>query len=200
MDVSVDFLSEALASAADDYGNALRTWYPQHGDNAPAERNLTLWLALALRARLPTFRLYAESSLGKSSRERVDLVGYEPEQRALVVIEAKRFLEKSAGGLLEDVDRIQRFAPTNDNREVEVARKFGVLVTQTIAAENAEWWTSAPARKQDGLTWSALADHLTTAAGGGGRRESRCVYEWPQKEPTHRRWVLWSIWPVASGT
>lgn len=200
MDVSVELISGALASAADDYGNALRTWYPQHGDNAPAERNLTLCLALALRARLPAFRLYAESSLGMSSRERIDLVGYEPEQRALVVIEAKRFLEKSAGGLLEDVDRIQRFVPTNDNAQVEVSRKFGVVVTQTIAAENAEWWTSAPPRERDGLTWSALADHLTTAVEVGGRRESRCVYEWPREEVTHRRWVLWSIWPVASTT
>ena len=196
--ISVETISAAIEEAAKEYGAALETWYPQHGDNAPAERNLTLHFAFALKRSVPGTRVYAESSLvqtsseheSEKSSERIDLVAYEQVSKSLVVVEAKRFLEKSPGGLVHDVKRIARFVPRNNNHEIEVQQRFGVLLTQTTEPANASWW-KAVARADTGGVWSGLAKHLASVQTQGGICESECVHTWDSGE----RHVLWCVWP-----
>lgn len=194
MTTSVNSLSEAVARAAEAYGNALNTWYPQHGNNAPAERNLTLQLAFALKEIVPTAQFYAESSLGPSAKRRVDLVAYDPGARALVVVEAKRFLEKSPGEILDDVQRIGEFKPENDNRDIPFDAKFGVILTQTVEDKNADWWCGAGQRTSDGPAWAALESHLVNVAATGGVRDAKRVYSWKDGGVTRHRHVLSCIW------
>jgi len=192
-------LSKVAEKAATAYEEALGVWYPQHGANAPSERNLTLHFALALQQIAPSVSVYAEASLGVSNdkKERIDLVGIEPNSRTLVVVEAKRILEKSPGGLLKDVDRIHRFDTKNDNSEVKHAQKFGVLLTQTICPSHAVWWAGGNAGTPPGRgqPWPNLGQFLLAT-----RRGEQLVASWYAAGKRYERHFLWCIWPCSGPT
>lgn len=195
--IAIDSIARAIENAALEYGKALGTWYPQHGANAPAERNLSLYVALALSAALEGFRFYAEPSLGAHSDMRVDLVAYHPGPRSsgsLIVVEAKRILEKSLGGLCDDLDRIGSFRPANSNSKLRFRQKFGVLLTQTIHAKSAEWWVSGSPVKRD--SWETLQRKLENLCGADhlGCRGSRVVHSWRDRGKRFDRFVLWAVW------
>lgn len=191
--ISVETISEAIESAAKEYGAALKTWYPQHGNNAPAERNLTLHLAIALKSATPGIRLYAEPNNGETNSERIDLVAYEPSTKTLIVVEAKRFIEKSPRGLVDDVERIADFVLENDNNEngaLRVRKKFGVLLTQTIEPKSLEWWNSRE-RNERGPAWRELRAHLAMYQDGVG---AALVHAFKRAKQERQRHVLWSVW------
>jgi hypothetical protein len=187
-------ISKSFHDAAAQYGNALKLWYPQHGQNAPAERNLTMQLAVALPQSIVGVHVYAEASLGASADRRVDLVAYEPATKHILVVEAKRFIEKSPGGLLDDIERIRGFEPSNSNHGVPVAVKFGAIITQTIDDGMADQWKSGDFGQNAGPAWAALAAHLATLLASNGVLEAAEVHQWEDNSGQHRRHVLWAIW------
>lgn len=193
--LEVATIEKTIEQAADFQRRALTLWYPQHGNNAPAERNYTVHLALALAMSFPEMALFAESSIGTSSAERIDLVGFEPSVRELIVVEAKRFLDtETAYGVLNDVDRIRSFVPSNSNGSIgNVEAKWGVVLVSTIDPHLPTWWRTAedqaPARVRRPEQWLKLAAHLRSCrlSGAVGATEIASY-------PDFSRHLLWAFW------
>lgn len=188
-------IKKALQAAGKRQQEALKVWYPQKGPNAPAERNWTLHLALALSGE--GVQLYAEPTFKAESKTRLDLVAYSPKSKTLLVVEAKRFVDKGAGGLLADVERTRRFEFSTYEEEAMPTRgRWGCLLTSTTKESHAEWWRAPegrPARCSDANgAWAKLATHLRRCSGRSGGRDSVQIVHEASGRP---RWLLWAFWP-----
>lgn len=177
-------LHDVIGDAAARQQKALQIWYPQMGNNAPAERNITLYLAIALADAGAS--VYSEANI--DSARRVDLVAYIPESKTLLVVEAKRSLNGGSARLLRDRPRVAGFSFSP-----RVRRRWGVLVTTTTIRARASAWETAPERRsgsreeRDVELSNFLRDCTSNGGGigiapiGGGT--------------TRDRWLLWAFWP-----
>ncbi len=132
-----------VRSAASTLEESLHFYWPTHGPNELAERNLSLHIAGALQRN--GFLVFGEGNSENDSSTRFDVIALKPTSEAAVIVECKRLLnEASAAAMAADAGRISRFqfhsGTDLTHPELRVSRSFGVLLATTWSEKYAEWF------------------------------------------------------------
>ncbi len=198
-DLCEETASDAMRQAANRFGNALNVWYPQGEKNAPSERNLTLHLAHYLAEATQDMHLWQEAHFkcADNKNRRIDLIAYQP-SKSILLVEAKRFLEKHPQQMVDDIARMKRFHEDcrEQNRVIAADRKLHMLVTQSIEESSKEWWMGEQQslRRKWSDSFSTLGEKLRAI-----REIEGSVFGFHVDKDNYR-FTLWCVWNHTPGS
>lgn len=185
------FIKEIMHEAANGLTKSLNSYWPcthHKGGNALHEANIVLHLAHAFMKR-GYYSIYPEASCHRDQNKNfMDLLVHIPEiENCHIVIQAKRFIQKSSTEIPKDYHLIEKFHPNDiDFPENEISKsknRVRLLVAVTHYEGWKDWWIEDTPTPYG--CWRELSEILTKM----NRGSVEFSYRGSQIYPS---WLVWA--------